>query len=200
MISPEDDSDDPARAAAMIASVAPMVGVACAACARSLCGHDAVLSIVLGYKHRPRCSHCLAIELGEPQPELCERCLQWISRRECFVAAWHWASAHEGQPQGMRPPCLWHGAAGTAAPAPDALKADVVTAAPDAHWDAGEMGCGDLVLELRLRLRAMAPATVLELRAADPGAPADIPAWCGLTGHALLRAEHPRYWIRRKND
>jgi tRNA 2-thiouridine synthesizing protein A len=62
------------------------------------------------------------------------------------------------------------------------------------------MGCGDLVLELRQRLRALAPGQVLEVRATDPGAPEDIPAWCGLTGNRLVRAEAPRYSIERKKD
>jgi tRNA 2-thiouridine synthesizing protein A len=71
-------------------------------------------------------------------------------------------------------------------------------AAVDREWDAGELGCGELVLELRGRLLAMAPGAVLRLIALDPGAPADIPAWCRLTGHALLDHAHPVYLIRRK--
>ncbi len=66
-------------------------------------------------------------------------------------------------------------------------------------WDAGEMGCGDLVLELRTRLSALPPGTVLEVIARDPGAPEDLPAWCRLTGHRLLRAKPPRYLIRRRD-
>ena len=58
----------------------------------------------------------------------------------------------------------------------------------DARWDAGELGCGDLVLELRARLEAMRPGQLLLLTARDPGARADIPAWCRMTGHTLVRA------------
>jgi tRNA 2-thiouridine synthesizing protein A len=68
----------------------------------------------------------------------------------------------------------------------------------DAAWDAGHLGCGDLVLQLRFRMEAMQPGQVLRIVALDPGAPADLPAWCRLTGHALLAAEHPVYLIRRK--
>jgi len=68
----------------------------------------------------------------------------------------------------------------------------------DAEWDAGDMGCGDLVLELRARLEALVAGRVLRLTARDPGAPADIPAWCRMTGHALVSAQHPIYLIRRK--
>jgi tRNA 2-thiouridine synthesizing protein A len=66
------------------------------------------------------------------------------------------------------------------------------------RWDAGDLGCGDLVLELRQRLETMEPGQVLILTARDPGARADIPAWCRMTGHALIAAEHPEYQIRRR--
>ena len=69
---------------------------------------------------------------------------------------------------------------------------------PEAEWDAGEIGCGDLVLELRLRLQAMKPGEILKVTARDPGAPQDIPAWCGLTGHKLVSSQHPDYRIQRK--
>ena len=73
------------------------------------------------------------------------------------------------------------------------------TPSPDARWDAGNLGCGDLVLGLRTRLLAM-PGKVLELIARDPGAPQDIPAFCRMTGHVLVRAkpETCTYWIRAR--
>jgi tRNA 2-thiouridine synthesizing protein A len=69
----------------------------------------------------------------------------------------------------------------------------------DAEWDAGDLGCGELVIHLRTRLRAM-PGKVLKLVARDPGAPADIPAYCRMTGHQLLREEPAAssYWIRAR--
>jgi tRNA 2-thiouridine synthesizing protein A len=68
----------------------------------------------------------------------------------------------------------------------------------DSEWDAGDLGCGDLVLALRGRLQALEPGQVLKLTALDPGARADIPAWCRLTGHTLVGEHHPVYLIRRK--
>jgi tRNA 2-thiouridine synthesizing protein A len=68
----------------------------------------------------------------------------------------------------------------------------------DAVWDAGDLACGDLVLHLRRRMEAMRPGQVLRLVALDTGAPADLPAWCRMTGHALMAAEPPVYLIRRK--
>ena len=70
----------------------------------------------------------------------------------------------------------------------------------DDEWDAGEMGCGELVIDLRLRLRALAAGKVLRLVARDPGAREDLPAWCGMTGHKLVEAAHPVYFIRRKEN
>ena len=68
----------------------------------------------------------------------------------------------------------------------------------DAEWDAGDLGCGELVLELRARLGGLRPGGVLRLVARDPGAPADLPAWCRMTGHTLVSEAHPVYHIRRK--
>ena len=67
-----------------------------------------------------------------------------------------------------------------------------------AEWDAGELGCGELVLALHGRLRSIAPGQVLKLVALDRGARADIPAWCRLTDHQLVLERHPVYLIRRK--
>ena len=77
---------------------------------------------------------------------------------------------------------------------------DRLDLAPDESWDAGDMGCGELVLELRGRLGRLGPGQVLRLVALDPGAPEDVPAWCRMTGHTLLRREHPVYLIRRKES
>jgi len=68
------------------------------------------------------------------------------------------------------------------------------------EWDAGELGCGELVLELRSRLAPMNPGELFRLVALDPGAPADIPAWCRMTGHTLVSTQHPVYLIQRKED
>ena len=75
--------------------------------------------------------------------------------------------------------------------APDGLRAD-------AEWDAGDLGCGELVLELRARMAAMAPGQVLKLTARDAGAREDLPAWCRLIGHILEVQAHPVYLLRRR--
>ncbi len=69
-----------------------------------------------------------------------------------------------------------------------------------AYWDAGDMGCGELIVQLRLRIRAIAPGEIFHLIARDPGAVEDMPAWCRLTGHRLVRSAHPEYFIQRKES
>lgn len=70
----------------------------------------------------------------------------------------------------------------------------------DDFWDAGDMGCGELVLHLRLKLRAM-PGKTLRVIARDPGAPSDLPAFCRMTGNTLV--DHDAltysYWIQAKD-
>jgi len=73
-----------------------------------------------------------------------------------------------------------------------------VTPRADAAWDAGDMGCGELVLHLKVRMAALEPGQVFKVTARDLGAPEDMPAWCRITGHALVHADHPDYWLRRR--
>ncbi|MBI4480771.1 MAG: sulfurtransferase TusA family protein [Acidobacteria bacterium] len=72
--------------------------------------------------------------------------------------------------------------------------------AHDADWDAGNLGCGELVMGLRTRLQSMKPGQVLKLTATDAGIPEDLPAWCRLTGHTLISANHPEYLIQRRES
>jgi tRNA 2-thiouridine synthesizing protein A len=69
----------------------------------------------------------------------------------------------------------------------------------DAVWNAGDLACGELVLQLRLRMRQLQSGQILLLIASDPGAPSDIPAWCRMTQHPLLHADPAAhaYFIQR---
>jgi tRNA 2-thiouridine synthesizing protein A len=69
----------------------------------------------------------------------------------------------------------------------------------DDSWDAGDLGCGELVILLRERLLALPPGAIFLLTATDPGAVHDIPAWGRLTRHGLVEAAPPHYLIRRKD-
>ena len=67
-------------------------------------------------------------------------------------------------------------------------------------WDAGTMGCGELIVLLRARMLALPPGGVLRLVARDPGALEDLPSWCRLTGHGLVGADHPVYHLERRRS
>lgn len=66
------------------------------------------------------------------------------------------------------------------------------------QWDAGEAGCGRLILGLQSHVRELAPGETLEVIARDAAAWIDLPAWCRMTGHALITEAHPVYVIRKK--
>lgn len=44
-------------------------------------------------------------------------------------------------------------------------------------FDAGDVGCGELVMNLRIKFQGLAGGDILRLIATDSGAPEDIPAW-----------------------
>lgn len=66
-------------------------------------------------------------------------------------------------------------------------------------FDAGFMGCGELVMVLRQRLKA-APGQIVRVIARDAGAPEDLPAWCRMTHNELVRhdAASHSFWIRAR--
>ncbi|MFN8472248.1 MAG: sulfurtransferase TusA family protein [Anaerolineae bacterium] len=68
----------------------------------------------------------------------------------------------------------------------------------DTVFDGGDKGCGDLILDLRLFFKDLAPGTRVVVVAHDPGAPIDLPAWCRLTGHQYLAEAPPHYLIQRR--
>jgi tRNA 2-thiouridine synthesizing protein A len=70
----------------------------------------------------------------------------------------------------------------------------------EASFDGLEMGCGELLLELKLRLGDVAPGGRMLVTTNDEGAPVDLPAWCRLTGHALLDARPPFFLIERRHE
>jgi TusA-related sulfurtransferase len=64
----------------------------------------------------------------------------------------------------------------------------------------GQM-CPMPIAFLAKNVRTMTAGQVLEVRADDEGAQADIPAWCEQTGNELLGREqaedHTRYYIKK---
>lgn len=175
---PDDDDSLPLR------ELRRLVGGRCHTCGLPYRPQDAVFSVALGFKTAPRCLPCLAAGFDRPQQEFHEELLNYVRRRECYLRAWEEAERMASD----NPP-----------PSPVAVTTETEKpATPATEWDAGDLGCGELVLALRIRLNGLPSGAVLAVRATDPAAPEDLPAWCGLTGHALVSAIHPRYLIRRK--
>ena len=209
-------STDGIRTETLLADVARLRGAPCPGCRVPLDGRGVLAAIWLGFRDAPRCAPCVARSLDREPSGFFADVRAALRRRDCFREAWETVLDQEGIVEAGEPstadrelgretssaaPTVPATRSTAAIERPDAAAtAATATATADAAWDAGDLGCGDLVLELRTRLRAMAPGALLALRARDPGAPEDIPAWCGLTGHGLVSARHPDYLIRRKDS
>ncbi|GLV56023.1 hypothetical protein KDH_28670 [Dictyobacter sp. S3.2.2.5] len=68
--------------------------------------------------------------------------------------------------------------------------------------DGGDQGCGGGLLILMLQaMKRLESGTVLEVRSTDPGVREDLPAWCRMTGNALLAGPEGelgnRYFVRK---
>jgi tRNA 2-thiouridine synthesizing protein A len=178
----------------------------CAGCGTAICGHEALMSLAMGFKGSPRCWSCLAGAMGYEREALRDRIFAYITHRSCHYEGWQWASREEGFEPGKLPECLWPAASAKDSEQEWKLSNSALNEVPisgmepdyDSEWDAGSLGCGDLVLELRNRISVLKPGQIFKLRATDSGAPEDLPAWCRMTGHNLIGFQHPVYWIQRK--
>ncbi len=203
---PEVDTADDESLPRLESRVAALLGAPCVACGQTLCGHEALFNVALGLATKPRCASCLADGLAMTVAGLRDHLWAHFQRRACYGEVWRRVSEREGFSRTGLPACLWPdaGRAGvgellaqaTADSAPASSPPTAISVAE--VWDAGGMGCGDLVLELRLRMDKLESGATLKLVARDPGAKEDLPAWCRLTGHKLLAQSHPEYWFQRK--
>lgn len=57
---------------------------------------------------------------------------------------------------------------------------------PTQTLDTGPAACGELIMRIFQTMQALHAEQMLEVLAYDPAADLDIPAWCRMTGHALL--------------
>jgi tRNA 2-thiouridine synthesizing protein A len=186
---PADTDDETAEAKALIATLRQIQRGQCHDCGQPYASPDALFSIALGFKESPRCLTCLARGLGRDAVDLREQLIDFIRRKDCYRQAWELIPHDDAafRASAISPA----GAPSPAAPPPGSNNS------ASAEWDAGDLGCGELVLSLRNRLTALSSGSILRLIAHDPAAPEDLPAWCRMTGHTLVGAEHPIYLIRR---
>jgi len=190
------------RAEDVIATVEDRWGSPCAGCGAALLGQEVALALWMGFGDRARCVDCLSQSVGRGRDDFLREARTRVRRLDCYRAGWEHADRRldrDGWPAGDR-------ASGLRLTGPEETehleaipsRADEPTAA--AHFDAGERSCGELVLELRKQLACLPGGAVLRLVAHDVAAPEDLPAWCGLTGHALRLAKPPVFWIERRRD
>jgi len=66
------------------------------------------------------------------------------------------------------------------------------------HWDAGEAGCGALIMGLKLEIERIDAGELLQVTAHDTAAFIDLPAWCQMTGHSLVAEQHPTYVLKKR--
>jgi tRNA 2-thiouridine synthesizing protein A len=204
----EMDPQDQIKIEALLRNLNLMRKSLCSGCGAAVCGHETLMSFTMGFKDTPQCWNCLAAALASERDALRDRLFAYIKQRPCHYEGWLWANREEGFEPDALPGCLWPFSASTGSgQMPLRAQTDLEGAAAtdgnpncDAEWDAGDIGCGDLVLELRIRLRSLESGQTLKVIARDPGAPADLPAWCRLTGNAIVASSHPTYWIKRKKD
>ena len=193
-------TDEDLAAEALIEYLNEFTDRKCPGCSHSPCGHELLFSSAMGVKDAPRCLSCLADLFQRDRDELRGHLAAYVRRRDCYWRAWQEANRREGHTGTDLPVCL-----GTPQPTEPKEWSDSETEAKSDTgwtvteiWDAGEMSCGDLVLALRIRMNKLNPGEVLQITALDPAAPEDLPAWCRMTGHRLLRVDHPKYDIQRK--
>ncbi len=68
-------------------------GTPCPTCGTALLGHDAVLSLMLGFADGPVCAPCLARPLGRETVPFLEGAHQNVRRLACYRAGWAHADA-----------------------------------------------------------------------------------------------------------
>lgn len=78
------------------------------------------------------------------------------------------------------------------------MNADVLL--PQAHdvLDAGDKRCGEMILTLKQAMDRLRPGQILKLVCRDPGAPADLPAWCRMTRHRLVWSDGQTFYVQRR--
>jgi tRNA 2-thiouridine synthesizing protein A len=184
-----DDSDADTNESRPLLELRRLVSGDCVSCRKPYSSREAVYCIVLGFKNAPRCLACLAVNLHRVPNELAAQLVEHIHRRQCFLRAWQEAEGLDSAST------MTFDASKTREEYP----MDAISSA-QSDWDAGDMGCGELVMMLRIKLKDLSAGDILKVRATDPAAPEDIPAWCRMTGHQLMNMQHPLYFIRRKGD
>lgn len=65
-------------------------------------------------------------------------------------------------------------------------------------WDAGDLGCGELIMELAKKIKVLNSGDLFEVIALDKGRIEDLPSWARMTGNELIKNEPPSYIFKKK--
>jgi tRNA 2-thiouridine synthesizing protein A len=185
-------------------------GRACADCRGPLCDHLLLCATALGLKDAPRCPACAARGLSRSLETVRDDLARWLRTKDCYAQVWL-----EADDRFCTAPCAWAGLlcvseSGEGLGAEEefdtektvetgkGLQAEQPFEIPAILHDFGDMACGELVLELRRRMRDLPAGTTLRVIATDRAAPQDIPSWARLCGHTLLAAHPPHYDLRKR--
>lgn len=80
---------------------------------------------------------------------------------------------------------------------------DTSSVQADVIYDAGQTGCGELIMSLHILFNDVAEHQIVKVISNDLGAKEDIPSWCRMRRHTLLEiVEHKNechYFIRKNN-
>jgi len=83
-----------------------------------------------------------------------------------------------------------------------ALSPDTPDWEHDLMLDAGELGCGELIMRMKEVIQPLASGTRVLVVARDYGAAPELGAWCHMTGNRLVRDDREYFLIirQRKED
>ncbi|MBB5173362.1 sulfurtransferase TusA family protein [Texcoconibacillus texcoconensis] len=59
----------------------------------------------------------------------------------------------------------------------------------DFVYDAGSASCGELIMNIYLKMKQLEVGQVMEVISYDLSAVEDVPSWCRMQGHTLLHSE-----------
>src|SRR6185436_337252 len=135
-----------ATAESLICDLERLRDAFCINCGTHVGSQQALMSIAMGFRNAPPCLLCLTFLLKVEPRSFRESLLEYIRSRECYLDAWNWACREAGHPEEV--------SASIPGSNPHLNMSDLKDHVTDS-WDAGDMGCGDLVLELRLRLNSL---------------------------------------------
>jgi hypothetical protein len=116
------DPQDEITAEALLFDLKNICEKRCASCGGTICGHEALMSLIMGFKAAPRCWTCLAEALGHGKESLRDRMASLIAGRACYKEGWLWANQVEGIGPRERPRCLWPAAPIDEASSPSAVE------------------------------------------------------------------------------